>query len=325
MFDDVLRICATSFNALLGDCKGNLERIAEEAARAAEAGAKLLATPEMSICGHGAGPENKEPVEPLRGPSLETLTALARKHGLVISAGIAEESPSPDGWPYNTQVLVGPEGLISKQRKLHLSGNENCFNHPGEIVEHAEIGAWRIGTAICYDNNFPELHRILALRGCELLLAPHAARIGHPDGQDLARHKVKSLAWARTCLGGAALANAAFTVYANQTGNAGRCRSNANGGWVVHAGGVAVYRPSGEVLAQGPETEAVPERIVVEVDRREATARRAKNHFSLNFRRAALFGELTDPDLVARHRARFGVAPVGEWWAEEQMQPARIP
>src|SRR3990172_516685 len=120
MLDEAFLLCASSFNSALGDPASNLERIGEEAAHAAKAGARLLVTAENSVCGHAPGPELKRAAEPLRGKSMEALTALARKHGLLISAGIAEESPSPDGWPYNTQVLVGPEGLLGKQRKVHL-------------------------------------------------------------------------------------------------------------------------------------------------------------------------------------------------------------
>src|SRR5262245_17676978 len=99
MFGEKLAVCVSSFNSALGDCAANLERIALEAAHAAEAKAQLLVTPESSVCGHTVGPEIKRAVEPLQGKSVEELAQLARSHQLVISAGIAEESPSRDGWP----------------------------------------------------------------------------------------------------------------------------------------------------------------------------------------------------------------------------------
>ena len=77
---------------------------------------------------------------------------------------------------YNTQVLVGPDGYIGRQRKLHLSRDEGMYYTRAERSRSSTSGKCKIGIAICYDNEFPELPRILALRGAEVLLMPHASR-----------------------------------------------------------------------------------------------------------------------------------------------------
>ena len=321
MLNEKLTLCLSSFNSALGDRAANLERIEEEAAKAAEAQAQLLLTSECSVCGHAVGPEVKKAIEPLQGPSLERLTALARKFDLYISAGIAEESSSPEGWPYNTQLLLGPGGLVSKQRKLHLSQNEQCFFQPGEILEHAELGPWRIGTVVCYDNLFIELHRILALRGCELILAPHAIRCGDPTGKDLAAVKASVLAQERTHLQGLASANVLFIAFVNQVGIAGRCASKQLGGWVAHGGGLLVAGPDGALLAESPRPAAQPERVVVTLDRALAVLPRAKAACNLYTRRPELFGELSDARLRDGYRTRYQPPAIGGWWAEEGREP----
>lgn len=325
MLTDSLILCLSSFNSALGDTSVNLEMIDEEAARAAEAKAQLLLTPELSVCGHTIGPEIKRIAEPLNGPSVERLTDMARRHGLFISAGIAEESQSPDDWPYNTQVLVGPEGLVCKQRKLHLSHNENCFTHPGDLIEHVDIGAWRIGTIICYDNLFPELYRIMALRGCELILAPHAARFGYPQNQDLTREKADTLASARIHHAGLSSSNALFSAFVNQVGIAGRCASKHREGWVAHAGGILVAGPDGNIEATSLHANAEQERVVITLDRAKALRIRARVGFNLNTRRPELFRELGDPKLIEAYRDRYHPPELGEWWAQEGIVPIRRP
>ena len=322
MFSDQLRLCVGSFNSLLGDRDANLDTIAAEAASAAGE-ADLLVTPECSICGHTVGPEIKSAAEPLRGPSVERLTALAQEHGLVICAGIAERSKAE--YPYNTQVLVGPDGLIGKQRKLHLSANENCFNEPGGRIEHVDVGPWRLGVVICYDNSFPELHRILALRGCELILSPHAARFGYPRSRDFRKAKAAGARRAGATYRGVALWNACYSVYVNQVGVAGRASSRTNDGHVAHAGGILVVGPTGEVVASHKQPGRKPERVFVTLDRQQVVGVRQSPSQSLNARRPELFEDLVRAGLARSHRRRYSIAKHGGWWQAEGQKPRRVP
>ena len=77
---------------------------------------------------------------------------------------------------FNTQVLVGPQGYIGKQRKLHLSRDEVFYYKGGREIPVFDIGPCKVGIVICYDNQFPEVARVLALRGAEVILMPHAGR-----------------------------------------------------------------------------------------------------------------------------------------------------
>ena len=322
MFRNKLRVCISSFNSLVAQLEANLKTIEQEAKMVAGK-ADLLVTPECSICGHTVGPEIKRATEPLRGPSVHRLTKMAKRCRIVISAGIAERSPAE--YPYNTQVLVGPDGLIGKQRKLHLSGNENCFNEPGRHIEPVHVGVWRIGVVICYDNCFPELHRILALRGCEVVLAPHAARFGYPSSKDFRKAKASAHERASLTYRAAALCNASYYVYVNQVGIAGRLSSKTNDGHVAHAGGILAVGPSGDVVAKHRQPGPRPERVFVELDRQLVIRARHSPSQSLNARRPALFADLAKPGLVHGHRRRYAIARHGAWWQVEGQRPRRIP
>ncbi|HLQ44446.1 MAG TPA: carbon-nitrogen hydrolase family protein [Planctomycetaceae bacterium] len=72
---------------------------------------------------------------------------------------------------------MGPHGYLGKQRKLHMSRDEVMFYKGGRDMPVFDIGKCRLGSIICYDNQFPEPARILALRGADILLMPHAARM----------------------------------------------------------------------------------------------------------------------------------------------------
>src|SRR5690606_23154619 len=85
---------------------------------------------------------------------------------------------------YNTSVLYGPSGeILAKYRKIHLfdiditnnvSANESATILPGDDVVTADIDGHTAGLTICYDLRFPELYRLLALAGAEMLFVPAA-------------------------------------------------------------------------------------------------------------------------------------------------------
>jgi predicted amidohydrolase len=154
----------------VGEKERNVARSLEWIARAADAGAQLAVLPEL--CNSGYVFETRDEAfalaEPIAdGPTTKTWMAAAARHGMVIVAGIAER----DGDNlYNAAVVVGPEGYIGTYRKNHLWGAENLFFEPGDLgVPVFHIGSGRIACAICYDIWFPEIFRLAALQGADLL------------------------------------------------------------------------------------------------------------------------------------------------------------
>ncbi len=104
------------------------------------------------------------------GPSTQELLSLATKYHMNIGAGLIERSQ--DGMLYNTYVVAMPDGQIAFHRKLHCFISEHMASGNAYTVFDIPQGA-RVGILICYDNNIGENVRMTALKGAEILLAPH--------------------------------------------------------------------------------------------------------------------------------------------------------
>ena len=167
------RVAAVSMNGFLGEPERVLNGIDAWCDKAAAEGAELVLFPELVIHGH-CTPNTWELAEPVPdGPSVRRLVEIAGRHRLVLCAGLSEKERDI---VFNTQVLVGPDGYIGKQRKLHLSRDEVFYYKGGREISVFDIGPCKVGIVICYDNQFPEVARVLALRGAEVILMPHAGR-----------------------------------------------------------------------------------------------------------------------------------------------------
>lgn len=159
-----------------GDKRANLAKIRHFVEQAAQRNVQMIVFPECCITGYLflkqlAREQLKELAEPVfDGPSSQSLMALAKEHKMTIGAGLVEITD--DGTMYNTYVVAMPDGRFEKHRKIH------CF-----ISEHISCGSeftvfdtphgCRAAVLTCYDNNLGENVRIAALKGAEILLAPH--------------------------------------------------------------------------------------------------------------------------------------------------------
>jgi len=130
------------------------------------------------------------------GPALDALAGFARRHKTYVVYGF----PEVDGNKfYNSANLVGPEGLISTYRKLHLFGREKLFFSPGEAAAPVVELPWgKVGLMICFDWYFPELARSLALRGAELLLQPANLVLPHCP-QAMITRSLENRVFSATC------------------------------------------------------------------------------------------------------------------------------
>jgi N-carbamoylputrescine amidase len=287
-----LRVAAVSMNGPLGDPAPVLRTIAEWCGRAVEQRAELVLFPELVIHGH-CNPDTAALAEPVpEGPSTQALIALACRHGLFVCAGLAERDGDA---VYDTQVLAGPSGYRGKQRKLHLSRDERLYYAGGRDLAVFDLGACRVGIGICYDNEFPEVTRILALRGAEVLLMPHASRDrmwdDTPESEAAARRFLHDhhLPFAMR-----AKENACYVVLADQAGRAGYVdhlpRDHPN--QPHHPGAAMVFAPDGTLIASTQRDRIRDEMIVVTLDAAPLERERAHPNYQLRIRRPELFGEL---------------------------------
>ena len=154
---------------------------AERLVRAAAAdGAELVALPEKWNLLAG-GEDLLAGAEPLDGPSLGAARDWARELGIHLLAGSIAERGDDKAW--NTSVLIGPDGHdVATYRKLHMfdvdaggvAYRESEHERPGSELVAAPVGDLTMGMTVCYDLRFPELFRILALRGARVVAVPSA-------------------------------------------------------------------------------------------------------------------------------------------------------
>jgi len=158
---------------------GNLEenRAAGVAAieKACSEGAHLVVLPELSDTGYVFTSQDEArqmASSAADSPTLAGWTAMARAHGVIIVGGWCERGD--DGTLYNSATCVGPRGPLLHYRKLHLWDREREVFAPGaQLSPIVELDSGvRLGVAICYDLEFPELVRLLALAGADLLAVP---------------------------------------------------------------------------------------------------------------------------------------------------------
>ncbi|MFD9219269.1 carbon-nitrogen hydrolase family protein [Streptomyces sp. NPDC060064] len=219
-----------------------LERLRTAARRAADEGAELLVTPEVSIGGYPLQAGNlAEASGPVDGPQCAEVSAIAREFGIAIVHGWPE-TDGPD--VYNSARLVAPRGeTLAVYRKAHLYGRaERTLFTPGaEAVVQASFGGMTLGMLICYDVEFPEAVRAHALAGTDLLLVPTG--LMRP--------------WevvARTLVPARAFESQLYIAYANWTGD--------HGG-LSFCGHTTVAAPNGTTYAITEDREDL---LVVDID-----------------------------------------------------------
>lgn len=161
----------------------NLEAIDRLVAEAAARGARFVLLPEHApYLGPAVG--YQEGAEAIPGPTSARFATLARRHGIYLHAGSLVEQTDIPGKYANTSLVFDPAGaLIARYRKIHLydveipgriSVRESDSVAPGDAIVTVPIEGVTVGLSICYDLRFPELFRLLALQGAEVLVNPAA-------------------------------------------------------------------------------------------------------------------------------------------------------
>ncbi len=169
---DLLQVTCVQMEPVLGDLKANREAAVRAIDEACSAGSRLLVLPELCTCGYVfRTPEEAAACgEKPGGPSLSAWAEAAGRHDAVVVGGFAELD---DGVLYNSAAVLSGDGVLAVYRKLHLWGIENHLytrgSSPPPVVD---TPAGRVGVAICYDLWFPEVARILALDGAEIMALP---------------------------------------------------------------------------------------------------------------------------------------------------------
>jgi N-carbamoylputrescine amidase len=213
----------------------DLDQVARLIEAARERGAGLLVLPECALGGYLLEGEHAPLLPPALdpdGPEIARLISLAGD--LVVCAGYTEAGM------YSAAVCVSGDGVLGRQRKVHLPPAERFAYTAGDGFAAFDTPVGRLGMLICYDKLFPEAARALALDGAEVLCTLAAWPVDRRAPAARIREDRQTLHF-DLCDQARAVENQVFAVSSNQTGPWGSLR---------FLGGAKVVDPDGRVLAR---------------------------------------------------------------------------
>jgi len=172
---DELNIALVQHVSTPDNIEASTKRIADYARQAADQGAQLLLFPEASLTGYNNALEvNQRIAQTANGDAAQAIAEIGKANKIAIAYGFAEKLGD---LMHNSVQLIDEHGqMLSVYRKTHLWGEQDrsLFTQGNDLVPVLEWNGWRIGMLICYDIEFPENVRRLALEGAELILTPTA-------------------------------------------------------------------------------------------------------------------------------------------------------
>jgi N-carbamoylputrescine amidase len=301
-----VRVAAVQMESAAGDKESNFAKVERFAEQAAARGALVAVFPECCLTGYWflrnlTVPQLQALAEPVPdGPSCRRLLALAVRLGITVGAGLLESAG--DGDFYNTYAVAMPDGRIVRHRKLH------AFEHPAvrsgdEYTVFDTPHGFRAGLLICYDVNIVENVRIVALRGAEVLLAPHQTggcrttnphlmgvidrrlwdeRERNPEAIERELRGEKGRAWLMRWMPSRAHDHGLFLIFSNGVGVDDD---------EIRTGNAAIFDPYGRVLA---ETGKAGDDMVVS-DLQASLLDKAIGRLWIQARRPLLYSELVVP------------------------------
>ncbi|HUU78208.1 MAG TPA: nitrilase-related carbon-nitrogen hydrolase [candidate division Zixibacteria bacterium] len=238
-----MKVGFIQFNPIFGDVQSNTNKTVKLINQGKIA--DLLVLPEL--CNTGYLFEDKSELEKLaeripEGKTTKAWIKAAQDTNTYLVAGICEKNE--EGTFFNSSVLIGPEGFIDIYRKIHLFNSEKNFFQPGKgPLKIYDIGLAKIGMMVCFDWAFPEIARILALNGAEIICHPSNLVLTYAQKAMLTR----------------SIENKVFTITANRIGEDIRPNSK-----IAFTGNSQITSPNMEILAQaGAATEEV---LIAEID-----------------------------------------------------------
>ena len=174
-----LRAAFYQFRPIFGRIRRNLDKVVT-ALDLDEVQCDLVVLPELAFTGYHF--QNKGELlalaeDPQKSTTVDALSALCRKRDFHIVTGFAERARDHC---FNSALLIGPRGLERTYRKLHLFSDEKQYFQPGDLpLEPHFLKDARIGMMVCFDWLFPEVARVLALAGTDLLCHPSNLVLNH--------------------------------------------------------------------------------------------------------------------------------------------------
>ncbi|OIQ26546.1 nitrilase-related carbon-nitrogen hydrolase [uncultured Vibrio sp.] len=313
-----IRVASVQFNHRANDKAYNFAVIERYIQQANEENVELILFPEMCLTGYMhltmlTKHEIQQLAEPVpEGSSTQKLLKLAKQNQMSIGAGLIEEGD--DGKLYNTFILAMPNGEFAKHRKLHTFISEHMSSGSDYTVVDTPHGC-RVGILTCWDNNLVENARMTALKGADILLAPHQTG-GCDSRSPNAMGLIDPQLWHNR-------AEEPHAIRAEMQGKKGRgwlmrwlpSRAHDNGMFLVFSNGVGVDEEevrTGNAMILSPYGETIVETDSVENDMVVATLNATDLDMCtgrrwIRGRRPDLYQQISQPqgNELSPHQARY--------------------
>lgn len=263
--------------------RANLDKALAWIEKGADDGAELILFGEMYLCGYRTDGHLFKYVTVVDPPDndVRSLVTICQEKNVYVIMGTATTAGSPEHDIHNSALFVGPEGLIGVYHKTHLAtlvrqdqtvAMERCFYSPGKELPVFPTPLGSIGIQICFDNSFPEVSRVLTLKGAEVLVTVSAAAEGYQGSWDhsLPTRAAENQVW---CL--------MVSVVGNQRG-------------LRIFGGSRVVNPNGEEVARARYDEE--DYLLVDIDLEQVRHARRRSHI-FGIRKPSLYAAVTETEI----------------------------
>ncbi len=315
-----IRLAIYQGQGLVGDRSAiahNLANLKKWAKSAATHKAQILLLPELFLCGYNLLHEDVPNVVLTMEQVVDMIAPIARDYNLAIVCPYAEVALVEVGVQHETQhfdamVLVDQDGtLLRNYRKTHLWGDDEKTNwwfgyteNPSEAYQVNKVNGINVGLLNCYEAEFPELSRILALQGAQLILIPTAADLGTVDAKgDLQQWAYPDVS--KTAIPGNAYQNKVFCAYSNHALWEFRPDGKTLSG--VYLGNSAIADPYGQVMASADNVETMLVADCIPGDY-QATHPDGQSDY-IRDRRPDLYGQLTSMEAKFPNGEAFSYPP----------------
>lgn len=228
-----MKVSCYQFDIKYKDIQFNLEKVSS---KIPTINSDLIVLPELFTTGYYFDKKSdliKFSEEIPNGETTQKLITIAKQFNKFIVGGISEiENENL----YNTTVIIGPEGLIGKHRKVHLPKDEKHIFSKGQNFDTYSINKVKIGIIQCFDSWFPEASRILMLKGANIFINP--ANFGGPWSLDIIKAR--------------SIENKVYSILCNRIGS-----ENIKGEIAKFRGKSMIVNYTGDVLAQAGKKEEI--------------------------------------------------------------------
>jgi predicted amidohydrolase len=173
-------VALAQISSRVGDKEHNIKEMEKKIKQAKRKDANLVIFPELALTGYVCRDLVYELAEPVpRGPSIRQITDIAKRENVHAIFGMIEQSAKAGAVLHNTAVLIGPRGFIGKYQKMHLPTHsvfeEKRYFRQGYQTPVYETNIGKLGMIICYDIYFPEVTRLMRLKGAQLIVCISAS------------------------------------------------------------------------------------------------------------------------------------------------------